>query len=121
MLWTALLVALTLVCGLIPVGFAIPHSPVTQKELFFITGIVWIVWQSWVSRGYTKEVYCHYGVWNCLTLQSLLASHGVKAFISNDEALGRLFPVTIGALGVKRIMVSEESFVKAREVVSSIA
>lgn len=120
MQWAAFLVSLHLVCRLIPTGFDTPRSPVTQKELFFITGIVWIVWQSWVSRGYTREVYCHHSVWNCLMLQALLASHGVKALISNDEALGRLFPVTIGALGVKRIMVTEDSFVKAREVVSSI-
>ena len=62
MSWAAFLVSLTLVCGLVPIGFNISRSPITQQELFFITGIVWVIWQSWKNTGYTKEVYRHHSV-----------------------------------------------------------
>ena len=91
------------------------------RDFIVLVGICLAVWKSYNHRkSQQKEVYRHNDIGELLIVKALLECHGIEAIIDNTEALGKLFPIIIGRLGSKCIIVAEASYVKAQEIVSNV-
>ena len=115
-LWAAFLMAVTFAMHVL----GLMGWQLRGRDLIVLVGICLAVWKSCVPpKSQQKAVYCHNDIGEVLIVKALLECHGVEAIIDDTEALGKLFPITIGQLGSKRIMVAEASYVKAKEIVSN--
>lgn len=117
LVWGGFLIALWWLWMLIPYGLHLPATKLLGRDFLLVVGVCVAIWKTCRSRPHQKAVYQSNDIGELLTLKALLGCHAVEAIIDDREALGRLYPVTIGQLGVKRILVDEASFAKAKEIV----
>lgn len=119
--WVAFLYGISLLWQFLPYWLKLPYFQSNSEDLILIIGVSLALWRTLNNKRYQKEVYSHNDIGKILVAKALLESKGIKIFVDDVEAFGRLLPITIGRLGLKRILVEEASFIKAREIISKIS
>ena len=54
-------------------------------------------------------------------MKAHLQQAGIRAVELDNEVYGKLLPILVGELGVKRLLVEECDLLKAKEIVSSVS
>lgn len=64
-----------------------------------------------------KEIYVHSELGEMLVAKSYLETRGIKTYLDNVEAYGRLFCYFIGPLATKQLFVSPQDYPRASELI----
>lgn len=119
--WVAFLFGISLLWQFLPYWLKLPYFQSNSEDLILIIGVSLALWRTITNRRYQKEVYHHNDMEKILIAKALLEGKGINIFVDDVESYGRLLPVTVGQLGLKRILVEETSFIEAGEIVSKIS
>lgn len=95
------------------------HTPYISKIAFLvIPAVILGCLQTILRKNHNlKEVYSHTELGEIWVAKSYLETNGVKAYIDNVEAYGRLYCYFIGLLATKKLFVNAQDYERASDLI----
>lgn len=118
--WAGFLLIMAMLWTLIPYWFNVPDLRGNSRDFVLLVGIVLAVRRALAYAPQQNEVYRHNDVSEVLTVKTILESQSIKVLVNEVESLGVLYPLPIGEIGSRRLMVDAAMFDKARGIVSRV-
>jgi len=118
--WVSFLIGMSFLWEIIPHWLGVEGFQLRGVEFVLVVGVFCSVWRSLINESYSKEVYRHHDPAEIAIVKARLEIEGVKCVIAESEGFGRFYPIFVGQLGLKRILVEENTVPKARSVISQL-